>query len=198
MRNYARYITLLGGLLTFFSFALPWGEAYSGVEIANDGFHLVLVILFAFFTLIGFGIYVFRSNSRTLGTVLIGIGLFFSLILTLIFYEIKSSFENDEISFVVTLAFFASLTIIGSILLLNRQGHWLASTKVVVLTNAVLGLICFLIVVFSSTFDLEITGSSYPDIKYGAFLTAVGFILSIAGVVETPILEKDDGKKEEN
>ncbi|MCG9129868.1 hypothetical protein JT359_19935, partial [Candidatus Poribacteria bacterium] len=168
MREYARLISLAGGILAFYCFTLPWVDTNSGVEIVIEESHLVLVILIAFFTLIGFGIYAFRSNSIVLGIVLIGSGLFFSLILTLIFYEIKRPFGHDDISFVISLAFFASLAIIGSSLLLNRQGHWHAASKVFVLTNAVLGLICFMIVVFSSKFDLEITDSRTFEIKYGA------------------------------
>lgn len=196
MRNYSRYITLIGGLLAFFSFALPWVGVYSGVNRVIGGFHLILVILMIFWGLICFGIFYLQSISRALGIVIIAIGLFFFLILLSIFFEVVKDF--DQGSSFVTLAFFASLVIIGSSLLLNRQGHLHSFAKVFVFSNACIGFLCFLIVVFSLNLDLKIAGSFNPIIKYGAFLTAVGFVLSVVGVFETPILENDDVNKEEN
>lgn len=197
MRNYSRYITLLGGLLAFFSFALPWVGTYSGVELVIDGFHPVLVILIAFFTLIGFGIYVFRSISRALGIVIIAIGLFFFLILLNIFFEVVK--DVDRGSSYITVTFFMSLIITGTSLMLNRQGNWNSFARMLVLINAVVGLFCFLIVVFSFNLDLKIAGSFKSEINYGAFLTAVGFILSIVGVLEMPQrLENADTNIEEN
>ena len=86
----------------------------------------------------------------------------------------------------ITFAFFMSVIIIGISLMLDRQGHWHSSARTLVLMNAVVGFFCFLVVVFSSKLDLKIAGTLNPQIKYGAFLTAVGFILSIVGVLETP------------
>ena len=196
MRNYSRYITLIGGLLAFFSFALPWVSVDSGVELVIGGFHPVLVILIVFFALIGFGIYVFRSISRALGIILIAFGLFFFLILWSVFFEVVK--DVDHGSSYITYAFFMSIIIIGTSLMLNRQGHLHSFARVFVCINAGIGLLCFLIVVFSLNLDLKIEGTLNSQIKYGAFLTAVGFMLSIAGVFETPILENDDVNKEEN
>ena len=36
MKQYSRLISLAGGVLALFSFALPWESNYSGVELANN------------------------------------------------------------------------------------------------------------------------------------------------------------------
>lgn len=197
MSTYSRYIALIGGLLAFFSFALPWIETYSGVELVISGFHPVLVILTVFIALIGFGIYVCRSISRALGIVIIAIGLFFFLLLLSIFFEFVKNVDRG--SSYITVTFFMSLIITGTSLLLDRQGHLHSFAKVFVFINAVIGLFCFLIVVFSLNLELEIAGSFNSEIKYGAFLTAVGFILCIFSVLEMPQrLENADTNTEEN
>ena len=196
MRNYSRYITLIGGLLAFFSFTLPWVSGSSGVELVIGGFHPIFVILIVFFALIGFGIYVFRSIYRALGIIMIAFGLFFILILLSIFFDLVK--DVDRGSSYITVTFFMSLIITGTSLMLNRQSHLHSSARVFVCINAGIGLLCFLIVVFSLNLDLKIEGTLNSQIEYGAFLTAVGFMLSIAGVFETPILENDDVNKEEN
>lgn len=38
MKQYSRLITLAGGVIALFSFALPWDYEDSGVELANDSF----------------------------------------------------------------------------------------------------------------------------------------------------------------
>ena len=86
-----------------------------------------------------------------------------------------------------------SLIIVGVSLMLNRQGNWHSFARTFVLIHAVVGLLCFLIVVFSSNLNLKISESLNLQIKYGAFLAAIGFILSIVGVLETPYkLENED------
>lgn len=190
MRNYLHYITLAGGLLAFFSFALPWVGIYSGVELAISGFNFILVILMIPFGLIVVGIFTFQSISKMQGTIVIAIALFFFLLLFRVLFEVVN--DNDFGSSYITIAFFMSLFIIGSSLMLNRQGNWHSFARVFVLTNAAVGIFCFLIVVFSLNLNLKIEGSLNPAIKYGAFLTVVGFILSIAGVLETPYRFKND------
>ena len=36
MKQYSRLIILVGGVIALFSFALPWSEDGSGIEMAND------------------------------------------------------------------------------------------------------------------------------------------------------------------
>ena len=36
MNKYSRLITLAGGVLSLFSFALPWADDHTGVQMAND------------------------------------------------------------------------------------------------------------------------------------------------------------------
>ena len=37
MKKYSAYIILFGGLITFYSFALPWHDNFSGAQLANSG-----------------------------------------------------------------------------------------------------------------------------------------------------------------
>ncbi len=197
MKQYPRFISLVGGIIAFFSFALPWVDIHSGVELAISGFHFILVILMIPIGLIAIGIFTFQSISKMQGTIIITICLFFFLILLSVFFEVVN--ENDLGSSFITIAFFMSSFIIGSSLILNRQGHWHSFASTFVFTNAAVGIFCFLIVVFSLNLNLRIEGSLNPEIKYGAFLAAVGFILSIVGVLETPYrLENEDTDTDEN
>ncbi len=197
MKQYSRFITLTGGLLAFFSFALPWVGVYKGVGLVIRGFHSILVLLIILIGLIGFGIFCIRSISRALGIIIITVGLFFFFLLLSVFIELVN--DVDHGSSFITIAFFMSLIMIGVSLLLNRPGHWHSFARTLVLINAGTGLFCFLIVVFSLNLDLEIANTLNPLIKYGAFLTAIGFILSIVGVLETPYrLENEDTDIEEN
>lgn len=183
MRRYSRYITLAGGLLAFFSFTLPWVGVYKGVGLAIGGFHPILIILMIFLGLIGFGIFSSQSIVKKLRVVIIVFGLFFFLSLLSIFFG--ELIDVDYGSSFVTIAFFMSLIIIGTSLMLNRQWHLHSLARKFVFINAGIGLLCFLIVVFSLNLDLKIAGTFNSQIKYGAFLTAIGFILSIFGVLET-------------
>lgn len=197
MRNYSRYITLAGGLLAFFSFVFPWVDSYSGVELAIGGFHPISVILIILIALIGFGIFCSQSISRALGIILVVFGILFFIIIYSIFVDVDKYFDHG--SSIITIAFFMSFIIIGSSLMLNQHGSLHSFARSFVLTKSAVGIICFMIVVFSLKLDLKIVGSLNTEIKYGAFLAAIGFILSIVGALETPYwLENDDSNIEEN
>lgn len=132
MKQYARLITLAGGILALFSFALPWEEDYSGVELAN------------------------------------------------------ATSTNSEVGF-VTIAFFASLVIIGTSLLLDRYTPWkIGITKVIVLISSCIALFFFVVLFFGERIELKIYGEYVDDIRYGAFLNAIGFILAIVGILDYP------------
>lgn len=197
MKQYPRFISLVGGIIAFFSFALPWVDIYSGVELVIGGFHFVFLILIIFSGLIGFGIFCMQSISKALGVITIAFGAFFFLLLYSMFVDVERYFDHG--SSIITYAFFMSLIIVGVNLMLNRQGNWHSFARTFVLIHAVVGLLCFLIVVFSLNLNLKIEGTLNPEIKYGAFLAAIGFILSIVGVLETPYrLENDDANIEGN
>ena len=184
MKQYSRYITLAGGILAFFSFTLPWVNVYSGVGLVISGFNSITVIFVASLGFLGFGIYLSQSMYGMLGRYIAGFGIFGFLIMFIGFPDIVE--KSDSGSSFVTIAFIVSLVIIGMSLMLNRQYHWHSFAKVFVIINAVIGLCCFLIVVLSFKLDLKIQGTFNPRIKYGAFLTAIGFILAIVGVLEAP------------
>ncbi len=81
MKQYSRFITLAGGVLALFSFALPWDEDYSGVEFANMSFNSITVIFFASLAIIGTSLVLNRRElwkaglSRVLVIISSGIGL---------------------------------------------------------------------------------------------------------------------------
>ncbi|MCY4401655.1 MAG: hypothetical protein OXD54_03685 [Candidatus Poribacteria bacterium] len=182
MKQYSRYLALAGGIIAFFSFALPWVGIYSGVELAIDGLHASIFLFLIFLGFLGFGIYQYYSMSLTLGTILIFIGFFCLLILLQVLPVVVKEHGGSPF---ITFAFFTSLVIIGVSILLNRQDNLHAFSRVFLLINSCIGLCCFLIVVFSLNFDLKIAGTLNSGIKYGAFLTAIGFILPIVGVFES-------------
>ena len=76
MKQYSRYLALAGGIIAFFSFALPWVGIYSGVELAIDGLHVSIFLFLIFLGLLGFGIYQYYSMSLIFGTILIVTGFF--------------------------------------------------------------------------------------------------------------------------
>lgn len=81
MKQYSRFITLLGGVLAFFSFSMPWANKYKlGIEYVRDGVTFPIIIFFPSLVVITIGIYMLTQQkprkSRTLVfvTCLIGIG----------------------------------------------------------------------------------------------------------------------------
>ena len=184
MKHYSRYITFAGGMLAFFSFVLPWVEMLSGINLAILGFHPIIIFSLVFLGVIALCICLCLSASRIVRSVLAAIELFFFFILFIVIVDFIDFL--DSANTFVTFAFITSLVVIGMSLLLNPQSRWHSFFKIFVLINAGIGLLCFLIVVFSLKLNLRIAGTLDSDIKYGAFLTAIGFLLSIFGISETP------------
>ena len=68
MKQYSRFITVIGGILAFFSFALPWESDLSGAQLANGGGTLITILLVVALAFIGVSIYMLNRytswNSR--------------------------------------------------------------------------------------------------------------------------------------
>ncbi len=127
MKAYPRLITLIGGVLSLFSFAFPWADGYTGVELANITSHNSDV---------GFVLWIFVAS-------------WLIIILSTAFYSaLKEMFYKFFISF-----------------------------------SSIVGLICFVVLFFAERLELRSWGASIDEIKYGAFLSAVGFILAIVGLM---------------
>ena len=131
MKQYSRLIILVGGVIALFSFALPWSEDGSGVEMANEKLVLNAYVLFVRAMLIA--------------------ALF--IIITSLFFKRKL---KEKIS--------------------NSIVYW----------SSIVGLICFFVLFFGESLDLE-----FYETKYGVFICAVGFIVAVVGVWD---LSKKDKK----
>ena len=184
MKQYSRFITLAGGILAFFCFSLPWEKNYSGIELASSGVNAFTVIVIILLGIIGIGIFFLKFLSRTLGVVTSSFGLCSFLVL---FTGLENLGEYpDGGSSLVTIAFISSLVVIGMSLMLNRQDPWQSLSRTLVLFSSSIGFCCFLILYFGLRLNLYIHGILISDIRFGAFLTTIGFILAILGVLETP------------
>ena len=184
LKEYSRFITLAVGILTFFSFLLPWEKHYSGIELASSGVNLFTLTAIILLGIIGIGFYFFKFLSRTLGLVTISFGLCCFLVLLIRFKDLVEFLDRGS-SF-GTIAFIASLVVIGTSLMLNRQDPWQSLSRTLILFSSSIGLCCFLILFFGLRLNLHIQGLLVNDLRFGAFLTTIGFILVIVSVSETP------------
>lgn len=83
--------------------------------------------------------------------------------------------NNDGGGFVIV-AFISCLVIVVSSLIRIRK-------KLVIISSSI-GLLCLLLLCFSDKLELGIVNFFPFDIRYGVFLTAIGFFLVIASVVD--------------
>ena len=198
MKQHSRFISLVGGIIAFFSFALPWESRDSGLELANGIGGVITIVFIVSLYLICINIYLIstKSNSYHWGNTFVFI---IGLIGT--YGSIAAFSRNSEIYInYVTIAFIASLVTIGtSIYMLNRQSPYKSLPTLWVLISSIIGFCCFLILMYGEMLNSVLNDVHIEELKYGASLTAVGFILSIAGALETPCrLEKADPKIEES
>ena len=259
MKQHSHLIILVGGLLAFFCFALPWSNDDSGALLANSGegtlvtilliFSLTLfcisinmlnryttwkpfskiialfvthLSLFFFFIIvniiIGNIISSGRSEILTLSQILFStfIGNIFLFIITLVIIGIcvyvanpyvyqefwrgtlslilggvsiwlcivvSLSIKNIGINIFV-LSLITALTITGfSIYRLIRQSTWQSWSTFIILISSGVGLCIFLILFFGQSLNLMIGSHSLYNPQYGAFLTAIGYLLAIIGVL---------------
>ena len=255
MQQYSRLITLSGGILAFFCFALPWDADYSGAELANIGKGtLIAILLFIILAFIGISIYMlnrytsWNPMSKIVALTLSSIGLFFYLLffeatisgrfvsnisrisaITIVFIValavfgvsvyvanrhvyrtfwrpvlalivgsigILSFFIPILVSFdrginFIMIAFIAALTITSaSIFRLIRHPPWKSWSTFLVLISSSVGFCCFLILFLGDSLNIEMGGSRLYSPRYGSFLTAVGYILAMIGVLSS--IEKTD------
>ena len=261
MKKHSRFITLIGGILAFFCFALPWDADYSGAELANLGKGtLVAILLFLILAFIGISIYMlnrytsWNPMSKIVALTLSSIGLFLYLlffeatisgrfvsnisrisavvivfilalavfgvsvyvanqhvfriswrqVLALIvgsigilscFIPILLSFDRG-INFII-IAFTAALTITGaSIFRLIQHPPWKSWSTFLILISSGVGLCCFLILFLGGSLNIEMGDSKLYSPRYGAFLTAVGYIMAMIGVLS--LIEKADSPESQS
>ncbi len=89
MKQYSRYITLIGGILVFLSFSMPWVESdgYAGIEYVHEGEFCPTIVFIASLIVIVIGIYMLTQQtprkSRKLIFINSSIGIVCSLLLML-------------------------------------------------------------------------------------------------------------------
>ena len=133
-----------------------------------------------------FGISVYVANRHVFQTywrpvlalILCSIGVLFC------FIPILAGFESG-INFIL-IAFFAALTITYfGIFRLIQQPPWKSWSTFLVLISSIIGLCCFLILFFGISLKIAIGGRKLYDPGYGTFLTAVGYILAMIGILSS-------------
>lgn len=178
MKQRSLLITLAGGILAFFSFALPWTGNQSGAMFAADEGGLATIVSIVALTIVGSCLYLIlrkpdiRHGLRALAIIMAPFGLIFCVIWFGAFYT-----EGWEIN-IDTISFAAVLVVIGTtIYMLNRQPPRKSWSTYIVLISSSVGLCFFLISFFVET------------LQYGAFLTAIGYILAMVGLLCFPKTE---------
>ncbi len=71
--------------------------------------------------------------------------------------------------------------------MLNRKTIWKSwVSKIVVFISSIIGLFCFSVVLFDrSLYNID-SGDFFNEIEFGAFLSAIGFIIAIVSVWNHP------------
>lgn len=129
MNQYTRLITLAGGILVLFSFAFPWAEDLTGVELANVTSHTSNV---------GYVSLIFVASLIIIFTSIVGIAL-------------KETFY-----------------------------------KLFILLGSIIGLICFVVMFFTERLEIRLYGQIIDETHYGAFLSAIGFIIAMFSLTISP------------
>ena len=183
MKQHSLLITLAGGILAFFSFALPWTDNQSGTMLAADEGGLATIVSIVALTIVGSCFYLIlrkpdiRHGLRALAIIITPFGLIFCVIWFGIFYT-----EGWEIN-IVTISFAAALVVIGTtIYTLNRQPPRKSWSTYIVLISSSIG-ICYFLILF---FETPQYGPFVETPQYGAFLTAIGYILAMVGLLCFP------------
>ncbi len=88
----------------------------------------------------------------------------------------NDSLHSNAYVFSVRVMFLAALLIIFTSLFLYRESI-VRISKLFVYLSSIVGLICFFVLFFADSWDLDIN-----ETNYGVFLCAVGFIVAVVGV----------------
>ena len=175
MKKYYQFLTLACGLLAFFGFALPWKHNSSGAVLANGKGWQITIAFIGSLAILGTGLYTLKrktqGNSRNIPIALSLAAIGF-LSCTVTFIEVV----NTALNF-ITISFIAAGVIIGtSIYMLNRLTPEKSLPNTVVLISSGIGLCCFLILFFGGSLTIN-SNIRIDNTRYGAFLTAIGYIL---------------------
>ena len=198
MRHYSRYIILAGSIISFFCFALPWKHNYSGAVIANgNGWSVTIAFVCAIMSVIA-GVYLLRLRP-VVRPILIIFALFLGLIGIMFCFVTFGQVVEDGFNF-VTISFLATSVLVGlSIYMFNKSSVLSSITKIGLFTSSIVGICCFLLLFFTESYIIG-TNNKLDNIRYGAFFTAIGYIITIIGYtcLENPEDRSVESIKENN
>ncbi len=184
MKKFPLFLSLAGGILAFFSFTLPWVDQVSGVIAVKFGVWQASSAIVLSLVVLMIGIYMLKRISRTdpalisLSLLMIFTGGIFFIISLL--YLVNTGVNVCAISFI------ASIVVLGTIILMFNQGSRSMSLfRNLAIIGCCVGLCCFLVLFYVEKY---VIGIDLDDgvIKYGAFLTAIGYIIVIVGQLLYP------------
>lgn len=198
MRHYSRYIILGGSLLAFLCFSLPWKHIYSGAVLANSKGWSVTLFFYVALTIAVFCTYLlFRQPS--VETFLITFSLIIGILASAICFASFVMVVSEGLNF-VTISFVASVEIVGiSIYVFNRTVVSEPILRLGILISSLIGVCCFLLLFFSGSYIIG-SNSRIDNTRYGAFLTAIGYMVVIIGYLclEKPKVSSIEFSEEEN
>ena len=186
MKQHSRLITLIGGILAFFSFALPWEDDLSGAQLANGGDIWVTIAIIAALAFIGISIYMlnrytsWNPMSKIVALTLSSIGLF----LYLLFFDATISgrfVSNISRISAIAIVFIVALAVFGiSVYVANRHVYQTSWRPVLALILGSIGILSCFIPILAS-FD---RGINFIMIAFIAALTITS--VSIFVLVRQP------------
>ncbi len=181
----SKIVALTLSSIGLFLYLLFFEVTISGRFVSNISRISAVVIVFIV-ALAVFGVSVYVANRHVfltswcpvLALILGSIGILSC------FIPILASFDRG-INFIM-IAFIAALTITGaSIFRLIRHPQWKSWSTCLVLISSCVGLCCFLILFLGDSLNIEMGGSRLYSPQYGAFLTAIGYILAMISVLSS-------------
>lgn len=162
----------------------------------------ISLLFFLALAIIGFAVYVANRHvyqmswRKTLALSIGGVGVLFCFVLSF-------AIDNTGINLFI-ISFIAALTITGvSIYRLVCQSPWKSWSTYLVLICSSVGFCIFLIHFLGRSLDIRMNGELLYNPQYGAFLTAVGYLIAIVGVLssietkESPEQDLDSAENEE-
>ena len=161
-------------LLAFFSFFT--------IEIVNSRIAAITILFIAAIVIFGISAYLskYRLSLTPFILLILIVGSIGIISCLVVFQFLDSGFNFIIISFI------ASLVIIGvGIFMLILQPPWKSWSTFLVLISSSVGLCCFLILFLGVSLNIKMDGVRLYNPQYGAFLSAVGYILSVIGVLSS-------------
>lgn len=182
MKLFSLFFSLAGAILAFFSFAFPWLDGVSGIESVKVALWQTSFAFVVSLFLLVIGIYLLNRISSTNPSLIslsllmiISSGICLLITILLIVVNIDKGVNISIISFV------ASLVVLGAIIVMfNQDMSYDSFSRKLAVVGCCIGLSCllFIFIVGRSVIGIE---SSVGELKYGAFLNVIGYVIVMVG-----------------